>query len=167
MIAYVDVGTPVEMVSSALGGAVFQGKVTFVGNAAIDREQSPAGSASEFEDPSGLKVFELGIELESSPDELRPGMTVDLSIVRQQLEDAVSIPLRAVYRQEGLPVVFVETPEGPRSQPVVLGAKNRERVVVLDGLEGGERLYLADLNQRLEELKKSRGKQSSGANVLN
>lgn len=165
-VSYVRPGTPVQLTSSALGGVTFEGRVASVGNAAIEREQSAAGSSSEFDDPSGLRVFELDITLEGSPpDGLKPGMTVDASVVRQERHDVVSIPTRAIFRHDGLPVVFVREGNMPVRRAVTLGERNRNRVVVTEGLKGNEVLFLADLDARLTELQSKSGRGRTGAAV--
>jgi multidrug efflux pump subunit AcrA (membrane-fusion protein) len=163
MSSFVTLDTPVALTSTALEDREISGEIIKIGNSAIDREQSAAGAESEFDDPSGLKVFELEIMLHNSPPELRPGMSVDISIVREEVEDAVSIPISAIFRKEGLPVVFVKTgSRSVREQPLILGKRSKEMVMVVEGLEGDEELYLEDLNAKLDELKADKGRSDSG-----
>jgi len=167
-VSFAKAGTSVTMTSAALNNVKFAGVVSSVGNAAIDREQSAVGAAAQLADPSGLKVFELRIDpVGEMPPEAKAGMTVDIAILKKEIPDAVSVPVGAIFREEGLPVVFVREAGGPRLVRVLLGDRTKERVVVLDGLKGDETVYLTDLNEALGELKARSGRKGSGAAPVN
>lgn len=148
-IAQVAVGARAWISSQTLGGERLPAHVARIGFAAIPREMSPGGAKNSVTDFSGLKVFEVELELDEAPDVLKNGMTVDVSIVIEDIPDAVTIPPDALHRSEGMPVVFVRTPAGAAERRVVPGPASRDRVIIREGLDGGETLFLADLNEKL------------------
>lgn len=105
----------------------YSGTVTRVANVG---EQLPNTDA---------KVFEVMVKLNQSDPILRPGMTSSNTIVTNILEDVVYIPLEAIYVIDSIPYVYNKS--GVR-QVVVLGESNENQVVVEQGLEEGERIYL-------------------------
>ena len=85
------------------------------------------------------KVFEVMVRLRESDPILRPGMTTSNTIVTKILEDVVSIPLEAVYVVDSIPYIYKK---GNVRQVVVLGESNENQIVVEQGVEAGERIYL-------------------------
>jgi HlyD family secretion protein len=105
----------------------YSGTVTRVANVG---EQLPNTDA---------KVFEVMVKLDQSDPILRPGMTSSNTIVTNILEDVVYIPLEAIYVMDSIPYVYKKT--GVR-QVVVLGESNENQVVVEQGVEEGDKIYL-------------------------
>ncbi len=82
-------------------------------------------------------IFALNRSEESK--NLRIGTFVRAHIFSGEPRDAVSIPATAVLDEKGLDVVFVmKGGESFERRTVRLGARDRDRVEVLDGLEPGE-----------------------------
>jgi RND family efflux transporter MFP subunit len=138
---------PVEVSVDAIAGARFEGKVTRIANLARKEEGAK------------VKTFEVQVLLESSDETLRPGMTARCRILTQRLEDVVHVPLDAIFEEDGVNFVRLE---GGERREVTLGPRNRDRVVVESGLEGGERIQL-----KLSELPEgaSSGVEKSGPNA--
>lgn len=105
----------------------YTGRVTQVANVG---EQLPNTDA---------KVFEVMVRVRESDPILRPGMTTSNTIVTQVLEDVVYIPLEAVYVIDSIPYVYKR---GNIKQVVVLGESNENQVVVEQGVEEGEKVFL-------------------------
>ncbi len=74
----------------------------------------------------------------------RPGMAVSASIVAAERQAALVVPLTAVQRMDGQSVVFVRDGERYTAHPVTLGARDGERVEVLDGIVAGDRIVVAE-----------------------
>ena len=86
------------------------------------------------------KVFEVKIELNENDTILRPSMTTSNEIVTQVLEDVHYVPLEAVHANDS--VTFVYT-RGGKKQIVVLGESNENYIIVEQGLQRGDKLYLS------------------------
>lgn len=126
-ISKVKAGQEVRLGVDAFPEKKYTGVVTLVANVG---EQLPNTDA---------KVFEVMVRLRESDPILRPGMTTSNTIVTKILEDVVSIPLEAVYVVDSIPYVYKK---GNVRQVVVLGESNENQIVVEQGVEAGERIYL-------------------------
>jgi HlyD family secretion protein len=126
-ISKIKSGQEVRLGVDAFPEKKYSGVVTSVANVG---EQLPNTDA---------KVFEVMVRLRESDPILRPGMTTSNTIVTKILEDVVSIPLEAVYVVDSIPYVYKK---GNVRQVVVLGESNENQIVVEQGVEAGERIYL-------------------------
>ena len=86
---------------------------------------------------SKIKVFDTRVQLDDVDDRLKPGMTVSCEIVVGRQEQAISIPIDAVFRTDGTPSVCVKDGGGFDLIPVTLGQESNDRVLVTDGLGTG------------------------------
>jgi RND family efflux transporter MFP subunit len=90
-------------------------------------------------------VFDVTILLdEPDPELMRPGMAASVEILAPTEESVIQIPENAVRVGSGGPVVTVRRGSGKfETVPVRLGARWEGRVVVLEGLEPGDRIAVA------------------------
>jgi len=157
----VKVGQRVDIRLDALPGPVFHGKVTSV--ASLGREK---------EGDKNIKVFDLEVEIEEQDDRLKPGMTATSEVVIKTLPDLVEpdsaavttpeegavadlplyIPIDAIFEKTGRTLVFRIDGGQPVEQEVVLGDRNDNYVVVIEGLGANDRVTLRDPTTTLEEL---------------
>lgn len=86
------------------------------------------------------KVFEVVIRLEESDPILRPSMTTSNSIITQTFDDVMYLPLEAVHSNDSL--TFVYTKKGNK-QVVVLDEANENEIIVEQGLNVGDKVYLS------------------------
>jgi HlyD family secretion protein len=99
--------------------------------------------AREEKERRGAKFFGVTIQINESEPRLRPGMTARVEIEVEEREQAVFVPLEAVFEREGRHVVY-PAQRRPRPREVVLGPSNEDFVVVETGLAPGERVLLRD-----------------------
>jgi multidrug efflux pump subunit AcrA (membrane-fusion protein) len=86
------------------------------------------------------KVFEVIVRVDGSDPILRPSMTTGNQIVTDVFEDVVYIPLECVHASEdSIPFVYKKD---RTKQVVIIGQANENEVIVEQGLEAGESLYL-------------------------
>lgn len=90
------------------------------------------------------KVFEVEIEVNESDSTYRPGMTTSNNIITHTMEEALQIPLEAVYGEEGKSFVYLKSGVGISKKEVKLGRANDEFVVVLDGIEENDEVFLTE-----------------------
>lgn len=89
---------------------------------------------------SDSKVFEVMIKIDGSDPTLRPTMTTGNKVVVKTISDAVFVPTEAVNTgSDGIP--FVYTKHGTK-QIVIPGDSNEKFIVIEQGLEPGEKVYL-------------------------
>ncbi|MDP7638372.1 MAG: efflux RND transporter periplasmic adaptor subunit [Candidatus Hydrogenedentes bacterium] len=140
-VSRVKEGDPVEIAGKVLMGATAMGRVKRIY-------------------PSGfMKVSALGveqqrvrtlIEFDNSALGLRPGTSVDLSIVTAQSPGALAVPERAAFRREGAWHVFAVDGDVARLQPVEIGLKNNDWAEIVGGLDSGDTI-IADPKNELED----------------
>lgn len=119
-------------------------------------EQSFNGVITALDPDIDLETRNLRVQatLPNSDGKLRPGMFVSLDVVLERARQAVMVPATAVqYGPRGSTVFVVEEQveekvEGGggeqhlvvRQQPVTLGSRRGDFVVVIEGLSGGEQV---------------------------
>jgi len=126
----VAVGQPVAITLDADPTKRLTGKVTSVANVG---EQRPNADA---------KVFEVKLQVEQSDSTLRPGMTTGNSIETLKVADALFVPLEALGSESGVSFVYKLAGRVVK-QEVGTGAMNDDEVIILRGLEVGDRVLLS------------------------
>ncbi len=127
-ISKVKPGQKVRLTVDAFPDRSYTGVVSDVANIG---EQLPNTDA---------KVFEVITKVDGSDPILRPSMTTGNQIVTKTFSDVLYVPLECVFATSDS-VPFVYKKNGTR-QIVVLGESNENNVIVEQGLEAGEMLYL-------------------------
>ena len=107
------------------------GKVTSVANMGEQRPNSDA------------KVFEVRIRIEGADTTLRPGMTTGNVTRTYQLENTLAVSLEALHNQDSIPFVYRQRGGGVVKQEIETGAVSEDEVVVLRGLNEGDRVLLS------------------------
>jgi len=98
-------------------------------------------SSSRWLNPN-LKLYKTSIALDPSETALRNGMSCQVEILVEDIADTLHIPLQAVVRERGQPVVYVMDGRKPRPRPVTLGRDNNRMIQILNGLVEGETILL-------------------------
>ena len=134
-ISRVRKGQKAFVLSPTRSGKRYLGRIT-----SVDETVHDAGFMTG---TAGKKVFGAFIGLDQTdPTTLRPGMTVDVEIVLDDLQNVVAVPIRAVFRQQGKPFVYRQRGESLRPDSVGAGMAARraqprfERVPVTLGTRG-------------------------------
>ncbi len=90
-----------------------------------------------------LKVYATEIHLDGEGNGLRTGMSCRASIVVEEYEDVVYVPVQAVVRIGNQPTVYVVKDGKSEPRKVEIGLDNNRMVHVVSGLEVGEKVMLA------------------------
>lgn len=126
-------GAEATVTVDAYPGESFQGKLTYVA-AVVDKETRTVQARVEVANPGGR---------------LKPEMFATASIRTNGTSGvagkakALLLPQEAVVLMQGQPTVFVEEHGGFEPRAVDLGEKLRDRVVIKNGLQAGERVVTA------------------------
>jgi hypothetical protein len=134
-------GQPVTVKVVALAGKEFTGKVKNMG-----------GTSG----PPWDRNFETRISLDAGAPELRPGMTSNLVIVAETLEDALWAPFQAVFESDGRTYVYRKTANGFMPHDIKL-VKRSESQVVLEGLTDGDVIAMSNPDQSVKAAGKQEG----------
>lgn len=131
-ISRVRVGQGVEIGLDAFPEKQLTGRVTEVANVGEQRPNSDA------------KVFEISVLVNESDTTLRPAMTTSNMIVTDYIENVLVVPLEAIHSQgDTLTYVFKKTGLSSIKQQVALGPKGNDMVVIENGLEEEDVVFLS------------------------
>jgi multidrug efflux pump subunit AcrA (membrane-fusion protein) len=106
------------------------GKVTDIANVG---EQMPKYDS---------KVFEVIVQINEKDTTLRPAMTTSNRIIIGKLKNVISVPLDAIHTTDSATFVYIKGSIGVTKKQIKTGTANEDAVVVLEGLSGGEQLFL-------------------------
>jgi HlyD family secretion protein len=112
--------------------SVFDGEISFVG----------ALASENFRLGRGEKYFELTVALKDNDDRLRPGMTARVSILSDSVQKRLAIPVQAVFEEGGLKFCYKYLEKRYKKVGVTTGRQNEDLVVILSGLNAGDRVSL-------------------------
>lgn len=111
-------GQTVDVKLDAVEGKLYKGRVKTIANIGT---QIPG---------TDTKVFEVQIEIEKTDSIMKPSMTTSNTIISQQLDEVLYVPMEAVHTNDSLSYVFT----GNKKQVVELGPSNDNFVVIRRGL---------------------------------
>jgi len=123
-IDFVRAGLPVTIHVDALPGTELQGIVRRVSDYPL--------SGGFF--GSSVKEYATYIEVQDPPKGLRPGMTAEVSIRVDQADNALQLPVQAVFERGGRRYCLVNGSTGLTPQEIKIGANNDKFVVIQSGL---------------------------------
>lgn len=133
-ISHVRPGLKAELLLDAMPEEVLIGKVTEV-------SEYPLPAVSVYMDH--VKEYEVEIEIQSPPKDLRPGMTAEVKVLVQQIDQALQIPIEAVLERDGRYFCGVPDAEGSiKTRELKVGDANETDVIVLGGLKVDEQVIL-------------------------
>ncbi len=134
-------GQLVSVTVDAVPGLELSGKVSSI-------------AALAHNDPAtNNKVFDVNVSLDSTAQQLKPGMTATCKIITDRLKNVMSVPLESVFEKDGKTIVYVLTPK-PKAREVDIGEKNEDFVIIKKGLKPGEKVSLWDPTKPFREMGK-------------
>jgi hypothetical protein len=139
-------GQSVTVAVVALAGKSFHAKVLSLGNT--------VGQPWD-------RRFDCRMKLEAAAPELRPGMTSNLVITAEKLDNVLWVPSQALFEQDGRTLVYLQTPAGFTPKDVTL-VKRSESQVVLTGVKEGDTVALSNPSEQ----KRARKQQQSAMKAI-
>jgi HlyD family secretion protein len=82
--------------------------------------------------------FQVIITVEGNHPQLRPGMTVRVSILCDKVFDVIAVPVHSVFTEKGQEFCYVKTENGFRKQTVTTGLQNEDFAEIKKGLSEAE-----------------------------
>ncbi len=136
VIDQVAVGQRALVSVEAFPDRTFTGRVTRV---------APVADSNSGWMSSDRKVYTTVVELdgENPESQLRSRMAAGVTILVDEVKDALIVPLQAVRRDRSVNYVWLQTPGGPVATPVDVGRHNAEHVSIQTGVKAGDKVYLA------------------------
>jgi len=92
-----------------------------------------------------IKGFQVQAVINAPVAQLRPGMTVQLKILIDHAQDALTVPISGIFKGDGnSKVVYVRNGEGSEKRAVKVGLISFEHAQILNGLKEGEEILLVE-----------------------
>lgn len=126
-------GQPVEVRVDGLSGMSFSGKLKTMAGLATRR----------FFDMDAVRQFDAIFALDKLDPRIRPGVSVEVTILGDAVKDALFVPRQALFEKEGKPVVYVKTGNTFEQHEVKI-VRRTEAQIVIDGLAEGTEVALAN-----------------------
>lgn len=93
---------------------------------------------------SDAKVFQVKVEVNQKDTTLRPAMTTSNTIIAEVIPDKVFVPLECLHSQgDSVSFVIKKSGIGFVKQQVVLGKSNVNDIIINEGVNEGDKLYLS------------------------
>ena len=88
--------------------------------------------------------FDLQVAIDQSDPRLRAGMNVQVTVIVEQVPNAISIPAQASFMKSGRSVAYVWNGSGFAERTIQIDRRSRDRCLVSSGLQAGDRVALKD-----------------------
>ncbi len=143
-IGYVQKGQIAALRLDALPELPLVGMVT-------DVSEYPLPAISAY--MSHVKEYEVQIQIEDPPSDLRPGMTAEVNVLVEELASAIQIPIEAVIEREDRFYCAIPGESGMvETRELEVGSANETHLVVKSGLTVGEEVVLNITDAEVLEL---------------
>lgn len=130
-------GQRAQIKIDAAQGRVFQGTVSSI---------SILAESGGWRDPN-LREYTVKIALDTTPDEaklLKPAMRAEADIVLGKVNDALAVPVQAVFTDGPNRFVYVPTGGQFKKVPVLVGQRSNTFAQILAGLDAGTSVLLRE-----------------------
>ncbi len=124
-VAKIKIGQLAEITLDSFGDeTIFKGTVTFV---------NPAEKVIQ-----DVVYYQVKIQFNENIESVKPGMTANLTIETNHVDNAIRVPLRAVKQKDSQKYVEVLVNDQPQEKNVVTGIRGDEYIEIISGLTVGE-----------------------------
>jgi HlyD family secretion protein len=126
---------PVTLQLDAIADRQFTGQVERIGTIAT----------SDFS--AGWPIprnFDLEIGIDQADPRLKPGMTVQITVIVDRVPNAITIPAQASFLRSGQTVAYVWDGSAFQERAIQIERRSRDRILVSAGLKPGELVALQD-----------------------
>jgi multidrug efflux pump subunit AcrA (membrane-fusion protein) len=96
-----------------------------------------------FDEWPPIGTFRAFATLTQLDPRLRPSMAAAADIVQTKIPNALSIPAKALFTNQGKPVVYLKASDGYKKTPITVRARNKDEIAV-EGLRAGALVTLVD-----------------------
>jgi HlyD family secretion protein len=140
-------GLPVGITFDSAPGVEGTGKVTFISPAAVVTGQGAGGGYGGALE-NRVREFPIQVEVENSHPRIRPGVTARVHILTGRAENALALPLPAVFgdHETGEWFVFVRPVDDAEGEPVrtrvEVGLRDDHFVEIRSGLDAAAEVSL-------------------------
>jgi HlyD family secretion protein len=134
VLKQVSEGLPAIVRVDALPGREFRGSV---GKVAVLPDKN-----SWWANPN-LRLYRTDIKIDGGSAEMRPGMSCNIEILVEMIEDTLFVPLQSVHFSGGRNIAWVQQGRKVEERQVEVGSHNEKWVAIVSGLTEGEIVLLS------------------------
>ena len=131
----IAVGCQAEIEIPAIPGLLVKGSLTNISQLAKPRQSG---------NPSSPKVYTGTVELSEHDSRMVSGMTARVTLIGEIVDDALCVPVEAVFAEEGAYYCYVQRGNQAERQDIKLGRMNVFLVEVVSGLSEGDTVYVVE-----------------------
>lgn len=132
-ITLIDEGMAARISVDAIPGLTLTGRVK-----KVNRYAEPSSFFS-----SSIKEYATLVEIINPPETIRTGMTAEVQIFVEQLDNALQVPIQALYEHgKDMYVLIKDGPGQFRTSKVTIGATNDTMASIDEGLEENDTVVL-------------------------
>ncbi len=96
-------------------------------------------------DSSSPNVYDIVISTEVQDPRMMPGMSVDVEMIVDQVNDVLFVPVEAVYNREGQTYCKIKSTLGNEEKKITVGRHSLSYVEITEGLNEGDEVLLMRL----------------------
>ena len=134
VIKKVEAGQSCNIRVDSIPGQSFRGTVEFV---------SLLPDSQNFWANPNQRLFKTKVLVDEMVAGMRPGMSCEVEILVDSLDDVLQVPVQAVFRSGSKTLCFVDAPDGVEQVEVEVGLDNDRWVEVKSGLSEGQTVLLS------------------------
>jgi HlyD family secretion protein len=130
---------PVTLQLDAIADRQFTGNVERIGT--IATSDFTAGWPIQ-------RNFDLEIAIKEADPRLKPGMTVQITVIADRVPNAIAIPAQASFSKSGQTVAYVWNGTKFIERAIQIEKRSRDRLLVASGLNAGDLVALKDPTEK-------------------
>jgi HlyD family secretion protein len=88
--------------------------------------------------------FDLEISIDQADPRLKPGMTVQVTVIVDRVPNAIAIPAQASFSKSGQTVAYVWSGSKFEERAIQIERRSRDRLLISNGLRAGDLVALKD-----------------------
>ncbi|MFH1228754.1 MAG: biotin/lipoyl-binding protein [Planctomycetota bacterium] len=94
---------------------------------------------------TGSENYPVEVICQKPDERIKPKMTARVEIIIEELTDVIYVPIDAIFEKDKKTISYVAMPDGSSQiREVKLGKSNDDFIVIVSGLNEGEKVYLYD-----------------------
>jgi RND family efflux transporter MFP subunit len=141
-ISKIKVGDSVRVTFDALADVMIKGTINSIARVGEDHK--------DFD----MKAFKVIIHLDNTNEGLKPAMSSNNDIILAQSENAISVPVNSVFKENDTKYVYLKDNDSIRKQVVKTGIENETAVLIEEGLKEGDLVILEPPVEKVEVAEK-------------
>ncbi len=132
LIQFLKTGLPARIVPVGFNGEVLRGEVM-----KINQYAEPTGWRK-----ANVKEYKATVSVDYPPPGLRAGMTASVTVMCERIDDAIQVPVQAVYSHGNQYYCFVFDAGKWEARPVVTGPTNDKFYVIESGIDVADQVAM-------------------------